>query len=318
MSVNAADMETKLKTSTWSKDRTGFLSVLSLEAVSRLIDTSSGVLIVGGSNDDADVLRRVGFSNIVLSNFGGPPSVATQKGHGGQELEIDVEDIKLANDSFELVFAHEVLHHCRSPHKALCEMLRISKKYVMFLEPNDSLLMRLIVALKFSFPYELPAVIHHQGTSGGVRDSQIPNYIYRWNRRDVHKTVSSCIPELCFSLVTHPYWDFNVNEYELSLRRTTRIGQITSFIGPRRFLRLLHGLQNLLNAIPLTERQGNKFFCVIEKGFELRPWLSRENGEIVFVGGQNGSRAAESCDQNQREKPIDISEGKLRSVIDTS
>ena len=117
----------------WSKDRTGFLSVLNLEAQSHLIDTSSSVLIVGGSKDDADVLRRVGFSNIVLSNFGGEPSVAGQGGYGTPKLAIDVEDIKLANDSFDLVFAHEVLHHCRSPHKALCEMLRISKKYVMFL-----------------------------------------------------------------------------------------------------------------------------------------------------------------------------------------
>jgi hypothetical protein len=119
------------------------------------------------------------------------------------------------------------------------------------------------------------------------------NYIYRWNRRDVHKTVSSCIPEIGFSVVTHPYWDFNIDEYELSLRQKTRIGLITSLMGPRAFLKMLRGAKRLLNVLPLTERQGNKFFCVVKKHAELQPRLSRENGEVVFSGDRNGMQGEE-------------------------
>jgi len=266
------------------KDRTQFLFVLNSVINSHRIDTTSKALIVGGSMDDADALKHAGFSNISISQFNPDSLPPKNESNDSQNLAIDVEDIQLENESFDLVFAHEVLHHCRSPHKALCEMLRVAKKYVMFLEPNDSLLMRWLEASRFSFPYELPAVIHYHGVSGGVRDSQIPNYIYRWNRRDVHKTVSSCIPEIGFTVVAHPYWDFNINEYDLSLRKKTRIGLITSLIGQRVFLKMLLGAKTLLNVLPLTERQGNKFFCVVKKHSELQPWLSRENGEVVFVG----------------------------------
>ena len=74
-------------------------------------------------------------------------------------VKVDAEAIGLADNSYDLVLAHEVLHHCRSPHKALLEMLRVSRRDVILLEPNNSLAMRLLLRLRFSFPYELPAVI---------------------------------------------------------------------------------------------------------------------------------------------------------------
>lgn len=278
----------------WSKDRRGFLSVLESEVQSRLIDLRSSVLVVGASDDDVDVLRRVGFQNITVSNFGADlGGFGDATGCGDSEaLLIDVEDIRLPSSSYDLILSHEVLHHCRSPHRALCEMLRISRKYVLFLEPNDSLCMRTLVGLGLSFPYELPAVIHHGGKSGGVRNSQIPNFIYRWNRHEVEKTVSSYIAERFFSIFTHPYWDFNVSEYELSLRRATKIGVFTSLVGPKTFIRFLQGIKLLLNLLPVTKKQGNKFFCIVEKHAQLRPWLSSKEDQIVFTGGQNGARSS--------------------------
>ena len=60
------------------------------------------------------------------------------------------------------------------------------------MEPNDSLAMALLVKMGFSFPYELPAVIDHDYRSGsGVRDSHIPNFLYRWNGHEVFKTAVS-------------------------------------------------------------------------------------------------------------------------------
>jgi SAM-dependent methyltransferase len=294
----------------WRKDRTQFLSVLRSEVSGLGVDLGSRVLVVGGSDDDHDVLSRVGFKNVTVSDFETNQNVVAREAAAGPRCSIDVEDIQLPNDSFDLIFAHEVLHHCRSPHRALCEMLRTSKKYVMFLEPHDSQWMRWLVAMRLSFPFELPAVIHHHGKFGGVRNSQIPNYIYRWNRFEVLKTASSFMPERTFSLICHPYWDFNVDEYELSLRRKTKLGLITSAIGPRNFLGILRRLKGVLNWIPVTERQGNKFFCVVEKHEELQPWLCKSSEGIVFIDDSNGGARLRSGHARRSRQRCQMRAGK--------
>ena len=49
---------------------------------------------------------------------------------------IDAEDLPLKNRSYDLVYTWEVLHHVPNPQKAVNEMARVSKKYVLIFEPN--------------------------------------------------------------------------------------------------------------------------------------------------------------------------------------
>jgi len=266
------------------RPRTQFLRVLASSVEAARMSLDQRVLIVGGSAQDEHILRQVGFKHIVNSNL---PTDMERMAAGESDLEtqhlaLDAEQLELPSDSFDLVFASEVLHHCSSPHRALCEMLRVSRRYVLFMEPNDSLAMAALVRMRFSFPYELPAVIDHDYRSGGVRDSQIPNFLYRWNRHEVFKTVSSYIPERIFSLHVYPYWDFSVTEEDLDLRKATRIGSITSAIGAGNFISLLRFAQLFLNWTPPLRSQGNKFFCCIEKSPGLKPWMARDGEEIVL------------------------------------
>lgn len=268
----------------YEKSRDGFLSALELCFRQHSIPRDLAVLVVGGGPSDADVLARAGFQSFQMSNF---PTEILRSGKNGSQpntgtTPLDAEDLALPDESYDLVFAHEVLHHCRSPHRALCEMLRVSRKFVIFQEPNDSLLMRALTFLRFSFPYELPAVIDNGYIAGGVRDSQIPNYIYRWNRRDVFKCVSSFAAERLFSIYVYPYWDFNATENDLDLRKETRIRHLTGILGTKNFLRVLRMSQLVLNATLITRRQGNKFFCCIAKHGQLRPWLKWEGPQIKF------------------------------------
>lgn len=266
------------------ESRDQFLHVLRSHIETLRIPLDQQVLIVGGSSDDEDALRRAGFTRMVNSNL--PSDIGRmerrESGSNGAHCKLDAEQMDLPDECFDLVFAHAVLHHCRSPHRALCEMLRVSRRFVVFLEPNDSLGMSLLVKLKFSFPYELPAVIDHGYRSGGVRDSQIPNFIYRWNRDEVCKTASSYLAERVLSFHTYPYWDFSVTEEELALRKETRIGIITSIIGAGNFISALQFVRGVLNRVPILRRQGNKFFCCVEKTGSLKPWLAHEDEQIVF------------------------------------
>jgi SAM-dependent methyltransferase len=286
------------------KDRTKFLSVLRAAAGRHRITSELSVLIVGGSEADSEALHSIGLHEVTLSDLASD-SVRLKSGPvPGAPGDLDVEAMNLKDESFDLVFAHEVLHHCRSPHRALCEMLRVSRRFVLFLEPNDSLFMRSLVWAGMSFPYELPAVIDHGGLSGGVRDTNVPNFIFRWNRADVMKTVSSFLAEREFSVDCEPYWDFNVDEYELSLRRRTRIGTITSAVGARNFLRLIRFCSKILNAARVLRHQGNKHFCLVEKTWNLRPWLALQGSDIIFTGDPQSSPG--NGQATPRRHPMDI------------
>jgi SAM-dependent methyltransferase len=267
-----------------TKDRTLFQKRLADCVRVSGIDLEGKVLIVGGSYQDAEILRGVGFRRMTLSNLQDMTSFEPLEMTGVElnTVNADVEEMSLANDSYDLVLAHEVLHHCRSPHKALLEMLRVSSKHVILLEPNDSLLMQALVGLRLSFPYELPAVVANGFEAGGVRNSCVPNYIYRWSPRDLQQATASFIPELEFDFYIRSYWDFNVDRAELARRGQTRIGSVTKIMGPGLFLAGLHGFQAVANHLPWVREQGNKFFGCITKLDELKPWLVRWGDGIAF------------------------------------
>ena len=278
------------------KNRNRFEKVLHNCVHSMGLDLLSDVLVVGGSAEDGRTLHRIGFTRVTLSNLLDPrPSEQADLDDAGMcAVRMDAEAMELADNSYDLVLAHEVLHHCRSPHKALLEMLRVSRRHVILLEPNNSLAMQLLLRLRFSFPYELPAVVASGFQTGGVRDSSIPNYIYRWNAMDLYQTTASYLAESEFDLYTQGYWDFNVDAVELRLRSETRIGSVTKILSPPVFLAGLHCFQAIVNHIPLLGRQGNKFFGCIRKRSELKLWLIQRGDEIKFNGdyivGQKGGR----------------------------
>ena len=48
--------------------------------------------------------------------------------------------------------------------------------------------------LKFGQDYEIAAVAANGCIAGGVRNSAIPNYVYRWTEREIEKTIASACP----------------------------------------------------------------------------------------------------------------------------
>ena len=251
------------------KDKSCLLGVIGRHLEACGVDRSRPVLVLGGEQEDIDILTACGFEKIVLSNL------------DAAGMALDAENVALADDRYPVVFAHAVLHHCRCPQKAVGEMVRVSQQHVFFVEPNDSWALRSLVRLGFSFPYELAAVAAHEYLHAGMRDGPIPNYIYRWTEHEVEKSVASYHPERQFLVRAHPYWDFYVNEYELVSRKETRVAQLAEKIGPRNLVSLLRLGQAFLNLLPPVRSQGNKFFCAISKR-ELQPWIEMRDGRCYL------------------------------------
>lgn len=229
------------------------------------VDVTQPVLVVGGGEDDLQILSACGFDQIVLTNL------------DAAGLGVDAENISVPDDTYHLVFAHAVLHHCRCPQRAVGEMVRVSKKHVFFVEPNESWALRLLVRLRLSFPYEIAAVADNGYTNGGMRNGPIPNYIYRWTEPELRKSVFAYHPERQFEIHSYPYWDFYANERELLLRKESRVAEVAKKLGPRNLLSVLHFSQVLFNRFTPLRSQGNKFFGAISKR-DLQPWIYCENG----------------------------------------
>lgn len=241
------------------KDKSRLLRVMQHHMDACGVDKDQPVLVVGGGQEDLEMLSACGFKEIVLSNL------------TGKGVVLDAENIDLPDNSYPTVFAHAVLHHCRSPQKALGEMVRVSQKHALFVEPNDCGALRWLVRLGLSFPYEIGGVANN-GYTGGLRNGPIPNYIYRWTEHEVRKSVLTYHPERQFEIRSQPYWDFYVNEEELLARKESNIATLASKLGARNFIVLLRVVEVFLSTFPLLCSQGNKFFCAISKR-NLQPWI---------------------------------------------
>ncbi len=105
-----------------------------------------------------------------------------------------------------------------------------------------------------------------------MKNTAIPNYIYRWNRRTLEQTVFSAAPQYQWQVLAFPYWDCFVDEYELSLRPANLRRLATLCGGPTKFLRLMTLVRAAMNSNVVSRSQGNKFLGLVVKG-EHQPWI---------------------------------------------
>lgn len=161
---------------------TGFyLDVLRKLMAAGSISRDDSVLIVCGGPLDSKVFSLAGFTDVTLTNLDG----------GMADQRQDAENLTYEDGSFDVVAVHAGLHHCHSPHRALLEMYRVSRKCVLAFESRDSLLMKVAVRTGLTFEFETESVLNGRG---GVADSAIPNYVYRWTEREIRKAISSFDP----------------------------------------------------------------------------------------------------------------------------
>jgi SAM-dependent methyltransferase len=106
----------------------------------------------------------------------------------------DAHELPFPDGSFDWAFVSDGLHHCSQPHRALTEMWRVARVGVIAVEASDNPATRLAVRFGLTQNYELESVAGNDGRFGGVDDTAVPNYIYRWTEREFEKTLRSFDP----------------------------------------------------------------------------------------------------------------------------
>jgi ubiquinone/menaquinone biosynthesis C-methylase UbiE len=158
--------------------------------LNKFINKKSSILIIGGSEREYELFKNLQYENFTLSNFNPDTTKYSYK-----IIHVDATKIDFNDSSFDYVITHACIHHMRKPHLAILEMYRVSKIGTLIIEGNDSWLMRVSAKLRMSEDFEVSSV-DKNNKLGGVEESGIPNYVYRWNERELFKTLSSYEPEI--------------------------------------------------------------------------------------------------------------------------
>jgi len=229
------------------------------KCVLKRIPLDASILIVGAGEHDRNVFYSMGYRNVVISNIDIRQNETSFLPYSYKRL--DLSNLECPDNSFDFVVTHACLHHCSSPHKGLLEMYRVSRRGVVIIESRDSLVIRLLQFFKITETYELSAVYYNDGKFGGLNNSNIPNYIYRWTEREVIKTISTYDPSHAIDV----YFDYGLS-FPASIN--FEISRIRRF-----FLFAICVLYRLLSVF--LYKQQNLFSFFIDKhNRRTFPWVS--------------------------------------------
>jgi SAM-dependent methyltransferase len=232
-----------------------------LETLQKLaIPKDASILAVCGGEFDRDTLLTCGYSHVVISNL--DTRVKGDEFAPFQWSFQDAESLTFEDNSFDYVIVHAGLHHCASPHRALLEMYRVARVGVLAIEARDSLMMRAAIALKRVPDYESGAVRAHNYLYGGVRNTCVPNFIYRWTENEIRKTIASYAPQAPHTI--RFFYGLRLPEERIPFHGSRSLHWLSQWIsaGTTAFAHIFH-------------KQGNLFAFYIEKpdASRLFPWL---------------------------------------------
>lgn len=238
-----------------------------------VLNTGMRILVVCGGKIDKDVLQRAGFQHVVISNVDPRPS--REEFSPFDWCHQDAERLTFDDGSFDFCMVHSGLHHCYAPHRALLEMYRVARTGLLLFEPYDNLTTRLGVRFNIGQEYEHSSVFNNDHEHGGVGNSSIPNYIYRWTEQEIVKTINCYAPHA---------------RHEIRFMHRMRIPWTQ--LRTRRNKTLYHVVRLAQPALKMVElcfpKQSNNFAALVlkpELPLALHPWL-RQDGEAIQLDNQ--------------------------------
>lgn len=241
-------------------------------------DRAASVLVVGSGMMDRRVFAKAGFRNVTVTDLSDRGEVPTIEGLDEAAAELNrgyrwerenVNSLSYTDAAFDWVVVHAALHHCSQPHQAMLEMYRVARRGILVIESRDSLTVRLAQRLGLTMSYEV-TVVRDQNRTGGVDNTEVPNYIYRWTEREIVKTISSNAP-----YAPHRY----------HFKYANSVGAINSLIRQGGIKRVAGRLAQagFMVFSWLFPKQQNLFAFAVEKPRlpnDLFPWLEVRNDQV--------------------------------------
>jgi SAM-dependent methyltransferase len=266
-----------------------------------VLNRTDAIVAVCAGDEEKKFFSSLGFTNVTISNL-------DERVTGNEFAPFkwsfqDAQNLSFTKEQFDFAFVSDGLHHCASPHRALLEMYRVARKGIVMFEGRDSLLMRLANRIKLAPEYELEAVVANDYRFGGINNTQIPNYIYRWTERELEKTIIACNP-----VGRHRFRFF----YGLSLPYETSSMKKSSL--KLNIVRTVAPLMSVLSRV--FPKQNNLFAMHVAKprsAGDMWPWLAMHDGAVIF-----NRNYADTIFKSQLPKQSDAMQERLSNKVDSN
>ncbi len=150
------------------------------------------LLVCGGVGGEGTVLANMGFRSVTVSDISENAIQTCKLRDSRLETKVmNAENQDVPDESYDLVFVQDGLHHLPRPVLGLTEMIRVAKKAVIMIEPHTG-----IVANLLGTEWE---------NHGGV-----VNYVFRWNKLIFEQAVKSYILQTPCQIEVIRLWNHNL------------------------------------------------------------------------------------------------------------
>lgn len=249
-----------------------YLETLEKLLAQGILNKDMKILVVCGDLRDKKTLFKAGFERVTISNINTQQDAKKYEPY--EWCFQDCENLSYEDETFDFCIVHNGLHHCASPHRGLLELFRVCRKGILAFEPKYNPLINLATKLGFAQEYEVATVATSNFSSGGIRNTAIPNYVYRWTERDVIQTLNSYVPLGTNKFIFIHGLNLSRVFWHLEKLKTTQLELFARLSEP-----FISGLSKVF---PWSN---NMFAFIVLKGRipeELHPWL-KQNGDKIIV-----------------------------------
>lgn len=133
-------------------------------------------------------------------------SVAKEAGVVSQYKAENAEQLSFADESFDYVLCKETYHHFPRPYAALYEMIRVAKKGIVIIEPQDPVAKMPLLLMLFNLFKYWPGVIKRIWKN---RFSYEPvgNFVYKVSEREFEKFAAGLnLPLVAFKRINPNFY----------------------------------------------------------------------------------------------------------------
>jgi SAM-dependent methyltransferase len=245
-------------------------SVVSELLADGTISRSDSVIAVCAGEREYELFSGHDFEHVVISNIYEQDQTDWSSSFSWSCQ--DAQSLTYDDGTFDFAFVADGLHHCSSPHRAMLEMYRVARKGIIVIESRRSLLMHVANRLGLSPEYEVEAVVGSELERGGVDNTAIPNYIYRWTEGELMRAIRSYDPR-----GRHRFRFF----YELNLPY-----EFADWKKSKLKLKVVRVVDPVVRGVTrVFKKQCNTMAMVVVKPAiprDLWPWLRVEGEDVVF------------------------------------
>ncbi len=237
----------------------------------KVLKTDARILVLCAGKTDSTVLQHLGFTNVTMSSISPErEKTGSAVNQAYKWIKEDASSLSLPDNSFDFVIEHSGLHHLPCPQKAITEMYRVASTGILAFEPARNFITSIGVALGFGQEYEVEAVSSNQFALGGLNDTAIPNYVYRFTRSDIVQCLQAFAP-----IARHKY------RFWFATRIPERLLMMDNPIKGAAFRMLAPFIRLAGMTIPCLAN--NMAFYVAKPSMpeDLLPWLEVREGKIM-------------------------------------